>query len=337
MTKHKKDIWWIAALLLMLLFSGCGGHTSGATTSTPTPIPASGSIVSTRLATTGCGKAAPIAQGTSADFTLTSGGLQRAYRLHIPIGYDPQKLTPLVLSIHGYRGNSSNQESRFGQSPQADQQHFLVVYPQGTLGPEKVPAWSTYGKFDPTVNDVLFFSDLLTSLQQRLCVDPQRIYAIGVSNGGGMVNLLACQMSERIAAFVLVSAAIYPIPGGCHPTRPVPYLEFHGTSDPLVNYNGSKPGRSLDFAPIMQTMQDWATRDDCTGGPTIFFQQADVTGFQWTGCQDNVAVEHYKIDGGGHAWPGMQNAPANSPLGKTTQTISATELSWAFFQHYQLS
>jgi polyhydroxybutyrate depolymerase len=328
----------MAAIFLIMLLSGCG-HRASMSTTTPEPTisssttPAStthGDIVNTPIATTGCGKVSPIAAGSTADATIASNGLQRTYRLHIPVGYDPYRMTPLVLDIHGHDGTAALQENYSNYSALADQQHFLVVYPQGVVGPDGRTGWATYGKRDPTVNDVLFFSDLLTALQQQLCVDPHRIYATGISNGGGMTNLLACQMAGRIAAFVAVSAAIYPIPGGCHPGRPAPYMEFHGTSDPIVHYNGET---ALNFSPVMQTMQDWATRDGCASGPTTFFQQADVTGFKWTNCQGEVMVQHYRITGGGHSWPG---ATRPSPFGATTHTVSATTLGWQFFQRYQL-
>jgi polyhydroxybutyrate depolymerase len=67
------------------------------------------------------------------------------------------------------------------------------------------------------VNDILFVSDLLTHLQGMLCIDPYHIYAPGFSNGGGMTNLLACRLAERIAAFAPVSGSYPPVPGGCHP------------------------------------------------------------------------------------------------------------------------
>ena len=228
-------------------------------------------------------------------------------------------------------GTARDQERRSNYSALADQEHFLVAYPQGVVGPDGKTGWASDGKNDPTVNDVLFVSDLLGALQQHLCVDAQRIYATGFSNGGGMTNLLACQLAGRIAAFALISAAIYPLPGGCNPTRPVPYLEFHGTSDPIVHYDG---GALLHLAPVMQTMQDWATRDGCTSGPTTFFQQADVTGLQWSACRDGVLVQHYRITGGGHTWPGTS---LPSLTGVTTHTISATILGWQFFQRFQLS
>jgi polyhydroxybutyrate depolymerase len=313
----------------MLLLSGCGGSNNGSAS----PPPKSG-IVATPVATTGCGKAAPVAQGKSADFTITSDGMQRTYRLHVPVAYDPYTMTPLVLSMHGYTGHAAEQEHDFGQSVQADREHFLVVYPQARDRPDNgEPEWATEGKYSPTVNDVLFFRDLLTKLQQQLCVDARRIYAIGYSNGGGMANLLACKLAGRVAAVVPVDAAIYEIPGGCHPGRPVPYLEFHGTDDSTVPYTG---GTNLSFVAVMQTMQEWAKRNGCASSPTTFFQQADVTGLKWSGCQGGVTVEHYRVAGGGHQWPGVKLSPSNIDLGRATTTISATELSWQFFKGYHL-
>jgi polyhydroxybutyrate depolymerase len=314
---------WCIAVILFVILSGCTRRSSVPVTPSDT--------ASAPVAAAGCGKAAPTAPGTTIEATITSDGMQRTYRLHIPKGYDSNHPTPLVLDIHGHDETALQEERYTLYSVLADQQHFLVVYPQGVIGPDGQPGWATYGKNSPTVNDLQFFSDLLTALQQQLCVDTHRIYATGISNGGAMTNLLTCRMADRIAAFAPVAAAIYPIPGGCHPSRPVAYLEFHGTSDPLVAYNGNT---LLQFQPVMQTMQDWAARDGCASGPTTFFQQADVTGLQWTNCQGGVIVEHYRIDGGGHTWPG---SPIPVPiLGKTTHTISATMLGWQFFQRYTL-
>lgn len=327
------SLWisFLLAILCMLLVSGCTSQASSSTSSQQTPGSLSTStVLRNPVTTTGCGKEPSPAPGTTAEMKMTSGGLQRIYRLHVPVGYNASHMTPLVLNIHGHSETALQQERYSQYSALADQQDFLVAYPQGVIGPDGKLGWSTYGHNDPTVDDILFFSDLLTVLQQHFCVDAQRIYATGISNGGGMTNLLACQMAGRIAAFAPVAAAIYPLPAGCHPARPVSYLEFHGTSDPLVHYNGNTLPR---FPAIMDMLQEWATRNGCISGPTIFFQQAEVTGFQWTGCQAGVIVQHYRIEGGGHTWPG---ATISTPLGATTHTISATMLSWRFFQNVHL-
>lgn len=306
---------WLAVMICALILTSCRLST--------------GAIVP--FETMGCGKAVPTAAGTSADQTITSGGLTRSYRLHVPAGYQANHSQALVLVFHGHDGRADAQEPYTGFSSLADKDGFIVVYPQGTIGPDNKTGWATGGSNDPTVDDVLFVSDLLSRLQATLCIDAQRIYATGISNGGGMTGVLACKLAGRIAAFAPIAGEFYPISGGCHPARSVPILEFHGTADPLVLYTGV-PGASLP--PILQWLQDWATRDGCTVGPTIFFQQAEVTGGQWTGCQGGAAVVHYRIDGGGHTWPGATfDVPA---LGATTQTINADVLMWQFFQVHAL-
>jgi polyhydroxybutyrate depolymerase len=124
--------------------------------------------------------------------------------VHIPTGYQAEHPTPVVLNYHGYSSNGEEIESYTQFSQKADREQFIVVYPYGT-GP--ILAWSVSKMCNFETDDVLFTSDLLNKLQQDLCIDNQRIYATGFSNGGGMVNLLACKLSKRIAAFAPVSGA----------------------------------------------------------------------------------------------------------------------------------
>lgn len=307
-------------LLVSLALAGCqqgGGSSTPAGTSTPPGT------------ATGCGHPATSA-GQSVVATLTSGGLSRTYRLHVPVGYRSDQPVPVVFVFHGHTSTDEQQEAYSRFSPLADQQGFIAVYPQGTIGPDDHTGWATYGQNDPTVDDVGFTRDLLNKLEATLCVDAHRIFATGISNGGGMTMLLACKLADRFAAFAPVAGAFYPIPGGCTPSRPVPILDFHGTADPLVHYDGAP---RLGFPPIPIWLQDWATRDGCTSGPTVFFQQADVTGERWSQCQAAGAVSHYRIDGGGHTWPGAVDVPL---LGMTTHTIDATTLMWQFFRQHPL-
>lgn len=321
----------LAALLLagiLVIGSGCQRRASSPATTTPGT---SAGIVTTPIATTGCGQPPLATPGTSADFSLSSGGYTRTYRLHVPLGYQANQMTPLLLIFHGHFGTSAQVESDSRFSPLADSQGFLVAYPQGIAGRDGEGRWNTGEPGALPVNDVLFVSDLVTALQQSLCVDRDRIFAGGISNGGGMTGVLACDMASRLAAFAPISGAFYPIAGGCHPSRPVPMLEFHGTADTIVPYNGNNT-----FPPIPQWLQDWATRDGCASGPTTFFQQNDVTGEQWSACQQQALVTHYRIQGGGHGWPGGAKTSATGG-GVITRTISATSIMWQFFQAHPLN
>jgi polyhydroxybutyrate depolymerase len=285
------------------------------------------------VATAGCGHVSPILPGTSVTVTINAhpaeaiGMSTRTYRLHLPKHYNDTIPQAVILAFHGFGGTAEGMEGGSGFSALADAQGFIAVYPQGLPQPHTAkPFWAEIGPIDYGVDDVLFVSDILSDLQKKLCVDAHRIYATGFSNGGGLTTLLACRLAGRIAAFAPISGNNYAIPGGCHPGRPVSILDIHGSADTLLPYNGIPPSVNPDWPlpPVMQYLREWAERDGCTTGPTIFLHAPKVTGIRWTGCQDNVSVMHYRIEGGGHSWP---------PL--ITRRTPA-EVLWQFFSQYRL-
>ncbi len=262
---------------------------------------------------------------------ITVDGLKRPYRLHIPSGYDGTKFVPLVLSLHGFAGYAAQQENYSGWSTLADKEGFIAVYPNGTGMPLRWYAGNSgYLGNRQLVDDVAFFRALFDALDKSLCVDDMRIFVNGLSNGGGMTNRLACELADRIAAVGTVAGAYSPLEDGCNPAHPIPLVAFHGTADPLVNYDGALDQR---FPPIKEWFAAWAKRNGCTKGPDSFFSNGDVSGSAYSDCQMNADVQLYTIAGGGHTWPGSSIA---LPLGKTTQDINATETMWKFFQAHAM-
>ncbi len=325
---------WLCALLL----AGC---TNTPATSTSTPgashyvVPSNTLPINAPVTTTGCGLAPSVTPGISVNVTIAAhpaeaiGHTTRMYRIHLPRRYNNMTPVAVVLAFHGFGGTAAGMEGS-GFSTLADSQDFIAVYPQGLNEPGAgKPFWAEIGPIDFGDDDVLFVSNILDDLQKKFCVDAHRIYATGFSNGGGMTTLLACRFAGRIAAFAPISGNDYAIPGGCHPGRPVPLINMHGSADPLLPYNGSPSNQSPDWtlSSLPAYLHAWAVRDGCTQGPTIFLRQPGhpgVTGMRWTGCQGNVSVVHYRIDGGGHHWPpSIEGQPA-------------TEVLWHFFQQYTL-
>lgn len=277
-----------------------------------------------------CGQPAPEVPGTSSDQTLVSSGVARTYRLHLPVGYDSGRAWPVVLAFHGDSGSAGGTEGSIKLSELADRDAFVAVYPQGAIGRDGSTTWATGGPIDPAVDDVAFVEALLDRLEETVCVDTRRIYATGFSSGGSITGILACEMAGRIAAFAPVSGAFYPRSRPCLPARPVPILEIHGNGDPIVPYTG---GTRDDLPPILGWLRQWALRDGCTAGPDSFFQDGDATGLQWTGCAQDATVVHYRIEGGGHAWPGAAGADSQA---NATWTLDASALIWQFFQAHTL-
>ncbi|WP_425386974.1 alpha/beta hydrolase family esterase [Amycolatopsis benzoatilytica] len=283
------------------------------------PASASESPLDRAVPTTGCGHAVSGAGATTVEH-LSSGGVEREYRIYVPAGYNPHRQYPLVLSFHGH-GRTAQYQEQLSEFSGSD---VIAVYPQGVTGTDGKSAW-TGAPYSAPVDDVRFTADLLTSLQQRLCVDPQRIYAAGKSNGGGFVGVLACRMAGRIAAFAPVSGAFYPQGGACEPSRKVALLDFHGTADTTIPYAGN-PAKGLPSIP--DWLSGWAERDQCVAGPVSTSPVHNVVIQRWPGC----SLVHYRMIGAGHVWPSTHpNADSETP-----SALDATPVILQFFRAHRL-
>ncbi len=235
--------------------------------------------------------------------TLVSSGRERSYLLYVPDSYDPGTPTPLVITIHGYAQWPAHQMQLSGWNALADRHGFIVVYPEGTGFPRRWAAGSGSAGGDEPLSEVTFISDLITKLEGEYNVDPTRIYANGLSNGGGMSFLLSCALSQRIAAVGLVSGAYLYQWEQCRPDHPVPAIVFHGTDDPIVPYGGG-PSRSFNvpFPNIPEWVNTLALQNGCGGMPDQVALTGEVTRIGYTGCEADVVF--HIIAGGGHSWPG---------------------------------
>lgn len=213
------------------------------------------------------------------------------------------------------------QEIYSGFDAVADKYGFVVAYPNGVDA--VIRQWNFL-----TAPDVDFATEVVRTLAREACVDVAHAYAVGISSGGAMTASLACQASDTFAGFGPVAADFY-IPAICDRARQRPIIIFHGTADPLVPYNGGHVGtaRGLPVGPAETTAAKWALHNGCTDGPTSTRLGSEVTRLTWSGCAAPVVM--YRIEGGGHTWPG---AAIDVPrLGLTTRQVNASEEMWKFF------
>jgi polyhydroxybutyrate depolymerase len=162
--------------------------------------------------------------------TLESSGLQRRALLHVPPAARPGRRLPLVIAFHGAGGNGPGFERESRLSRRADRSGFDVVYPDA-FGSR--PFWNMSGHVPGKPDDVAFTRDLITRVEGAACVDDRRVYATGVSNGGGMAARVGCELSSRIAAIAPVAGG-YSLLDACRPQHRVSVLELHGTADKVV-------------------------------------------------------------------------------------------------------
>jgi polyhydroxybutyrate depolymerase len=264
---------------------------------------------------------------------MVSSGQKRTYLLYIPRSYDRAKPTSLVISMHGAAVWPAQQMNLSRWNRLAESQGFIVVYPSAS----DVPKIWHVERGTGLMRDVRFISELIDTLKATYNIDPTRIYANGVSNGGGMAFVLSCTLSDRIAAVGMVAAAQSLPWSWCTDHRPVPMIVFHGTADPIVPYNGGRsPVPPGDVFPSVPTWTaDWARRNRCAPNPIETAVAADVTRLEYTNCADDAAVVLYTIRGGGHSWPGGKPMP-EWMVGPTSRSIDATSQMWAFFREHHL-
>jgi polyhydroxybutyrate depolymerase len=293
---------------------------------------------------------APVVPPGETTVPLTAGGRTGTYVRQLPTSYTGRTPMPVVFDFHGYGEPASGQVGLSALGTYGQRHGFIAVTPAVT---EPVPLWeATVGS-----QDMAFAGGLFDTVEKTLCVDQNRLYVTGYSNGAFMTSAIACRYADRIAAVAPV-AGIQDI-AGCHPARRVPVVTFHGTADPFVHFDGSPSQTAADLpaptgspktlgqseggtgglkkAPsIPRDTADWARRNGCRPTPSRTKVASDVTLVRYR-CPAEADVELYVVKGGGHAWPGSQVSKAiASVVGRTTFSITADRIMWRFFAAHPL-
>ena len=267
--------------------------------------------------------------------SITHDGIERDYILYVPEIYDGSTAVPLVLNFHGF-GSSASQQMFYGDFRDiANTEGFLLVHPEGTtfIGNQ---FWNVgFPGISSTIDDVGFTEALIDELATLYTIDLDRVYATGMSNGGFMSFLLACQLSEKIAAVASVTGSMTQDTfDDCNAQLPTPVLQIHGTEDDVVLYNEN----NLSL-PIPDVISYWVDHNNCETTPTTTtlpdVDVSDGSTIEHSVYEDGdngITTEHMKVIGGGHTWPGSVLNTAG-----TNQDIDASMEIWLFFSRYDIN
>jgi polyhydroxybutyrate depolymerase len=295
----------------------------------------------------------------------------RDFLLHLPPAYDGSSSLPVLISFHGGGGQkeganrSTCKEGVEGDAScmnsVADRRGWAVVYPDGTGAPltPSMRTWNAGGGLSDGwkcvsgyackngVDDLVYVDALLVELRAIFPVDDDRIFATGISNGGAMSHRLACERADVFAGIAAVGGANQAmIDPGCHPSRPVPILQIHGTADPCWAFEGGtsaclqKDGDK--YISVEETLvgsdsrPGWARMYGCGLTPTesslpdAANDGTTTTRSDWPGCTAPVTL--LAVEGGGHTWPGGWQYLPERKIGKVGQDWVATEQILDFFE-----
>ena len=272
---------------------------------------------------------------TAQEKSLLYNDVKRKYIVYTPAAYDsgPHRRFPVVVNYHG-GGMTMREHMLYTQMNRtAEREHFIVVYPQGIAQDWNVGFGMDY---QAGSDDVGFTEAMLGQLRQQFRVDPQRVYATGLSRGGFFSLRLAAELPHLFAAVASVGAPM-PEPVVAHHVGKarVGVMIMHGTADSIAAYDG-KPGGYLS-APA--TYAYWRKHNGLAGAAMVertIERDGDarsdvVHAEQGAG---GISVALVTVKEGGHTWPGADGFNIGLPLGLTNGDIDANATIWEFFRKH---
>lgn len=273
--------------------------------------------------------------------------LQRRYMVHLPPSFTTERARPLVMNLHGGSGTMINAQGFTQMNPVADRNDFVVVWPQGYGSAPPGYSWADGRNTSADqmgVDDVGFIRTLIDTLTVAYNIDPDRVYVCGFSNGGFMVQRLACELTGRFAAMASLGCSMDTVlRRTCSPTTAIPMAFFNGTADPQMPYEGGAMQNPLvtPVLPVDSAVRYWVKRNGCTNErplvrlPDIVASDSStVEVITFTDCDCNADVLFYRIVNGGHTWPGVYVMAQERVLGITNRDIMASDELWSFFRKY---
>ncbi len=270
--------------------------------------------------------------------------VRRSYNLYIPASYNPNKLMPVVLGFHGGTTTARRFARTTGFNKLAHEKGFIIVYPEGIKR-----NWNDGRDAQglPTQDDVRFVTTIIEDLNKNINIDRRRIYAVGISNGGFLTQRLACQLSDKIAAFASVGSTLAePLQYNCQTKRPVSIMMINSKEDKIVPWTGGRmsKGKGGNILSVRSTIEFWRDKNRCNSkNPKIQRigdnEPDDGTSVEVTSYYQkcsNSEVVLVAISGGGHTWPSGSDQP-QWVVGRTSRKINGSQFIWNFFARHALA
>lgn len=274
----------------------------------------------------------------------------RRYLRYVPKGLPPSSV-PVLLLFHGANVEAETMawhETYRDFERLADEHKFIVVY-GNAYSPESIPPLEYPGIWNACLAehrgeapDVSYVREIVAQLDKDYRIDRSRVYAIGISNGGGMAFGMALEAPDLVAAIVAgIPKPFSPKePGTCKPQpghEKVAVMMLVGTEDYYLDYEKVGMERIRDQWRASTGATGEAVIDrlpDLAQGDSMSLPSSYLERYRYPAARnDGVEMWFYKMVGAGHSVPHLQwqtNFSLWPTLGKRNQDASFAELSWEF-------
>jgi len=192
--------------------------------------------------------------------SINHNGLSRDYIVYVPENL-PTDATLVVVS-HGYTSSAETIMSYSGMNTVADKEKFLVVYPQGTKDIRGNNFFNVGYDFHASskVDDLGFIQALVTKLIDEYALNPNHIFATGMSNGGDLSYFLACYTSDMFRAVAPIAGTMMQTTvDTCKPEGVMPVFAVHGKADKVTYFDGDMANKDQwgPYPGIPAVIEHW--------------------------------------------------------------------------------
>jgi polyhydroxybutyrate depolymerase len=252
----------------------------------------------------------------------------RTYILHVPPSYLKNVDMPLVIVLHGFSATAQNMVDWTHMDDKADQEGFIVAYPNGIAYPwdERTPqAWNCGGPWEEwtaQTDDVGFINEMIEKITAQYSIDPTRIFITGHSNGSRMTHRLGFELSHKIAAIAPISGQVV-YESEQFLDYPVSVLHMHALDDEVVDYYGQHILGEVEYESVDSILTLWSYCNSCNTTPDTIFTNDDYLIKSW-GCENtNIDIVSYVMRRGAHNWFTVENSG-----------VDANDVIWDFFKSH---
>lgn len=226
--------------------------------------------------------------------SITLAGLNREYHVALPAFFTPSGSYPVIIGFGGW-DHDALQFRDYAGLEQAARGEAIIIYAQGIND-----AWAGAPYASTTMSqDIDYVRAAINDVISNYSGDADRIYATGLSNGGGMAAALGCHAPGLVDAIASIAGAHYtPTVTGCQPGQ-VPTLLMHGTHDDAIAYGGGTR-HGATYQGAHSTFDSVAWRNGCTASTRQTSDYHGTTTFRPHYC--TTATELVRVNGGGHTW-----------------------------------
>lgn len=272
------------------------------------------------------------------EYIYSSTGGDRPYFVYTPENYRVGTAVPLVVMLHGCGQTPVDFATGTQMNQLADQNNFIVVYPQQTNAYNRYTCWNWFESDNQTRDsgEPAIIAGIVRTMQNNTSqwtINARRIFVAGLSAGAAMSVILGATYPDIFAAIGVHSGLVYQAAsnakiaarvmqrGGpdqveqghaAHRAmgsfaRVVPTIVFQGTSDYVVNpINGSQVVQQWIETNMLASngsyAADFNNPSSTTTGQVPGGRSYSI--YTWNNSKGSEVQVYWEVNKLGHAWSG---------------------------------